>query len=424
MLQALIVTLREGIEAALIVGITLAYLTKIGRLDLRKTVYAGLIAAFVGSVAGALVLSRLGLNSDAFEGWVELVAAFFVTGMVIFMARAARKLKGEIESKIGSLASGGSRWGVFAFVFLMVFREGVETVLILSGVSLNSTELMSFIGTLLGVALAVVFGVMFVKGSVRINLQKFFRVTSVILFFVAFQLAITGLHDLSEAGILPPSKREMALVGPIVRNDAFFFVAILALTGLMVLLEYRRQRPEAAMAASKAEERKSHWLARRERLWAVTLCLTTLVFILAITVEFVYAKSTEVLSKADAVTFDSNGQAQIAVADLETGDLHRYSVNINGTEVRFLLFRKSADKVEAVFDACQICGSMGFYKTSHGIACKNCASPINPESVGQPGGCNPIPLKLIREDKDSQGKVSAVTVAGDDLSKQVGVFTR
>jgi uncharacterized membrane protein len=244
------------------------------------------------------------------------------------------------------------------------------------------------------------------------------------LFFVAFQLAITGLHDLSEAGILPPSKREMALVGPIVRNDAFFFVAILALTGLMVLLEYRRQRPEAAMAASKAEERKSHWLARRERLWAVTLCLTTLVFILAITVEFVYAKSTEVLTKADAVTFDSNGQAQIAVADIETGDLHRYSVNINGTEVRFLLFRKSADKVEAVFDACQICGSMGFYKTSHGIACKNCASPINPESVGQPGGCNPIPLKLIREDKDSQGKVSAVTVAGDDLSKQVGVFTR
>jgi uncharacterized membrane protein len=282
---------------------------------------------------------------------------------------------------------------------------------------------MSFIGTLLGVALAVVFGVMFVKGSVRINLQKFFRVTSVILFFVAFQLTVTGLHDLSEAGILPPSKREMALVGPIVRNDAFFFVAILALTGLMVLLEYRRQRPEPAVAASKAEERKQQWMARRERLWAVTLCLTTFVFILAITVEFVYAKSTEVLSKADAISFDANGQAKIRVADLQPGDLHRYTVNINGTDVRFLLFRKSADKVEAVFDACQICGSMGFYKTAHGIACKNCASPVNPESVGQPGGCNPIPLQSIQE-KDSQGKVSAVIVARADLSKLVGVFTK
>jgi len=423
MLQALIVTLREGVEAALIVGITLAYLTKIGRADLRKTVYAGLAAAFVGSVAGALVLSRLGLNSDAFEGWVELVAAFFVAGMVIFMMQAARKLKGEIETKIGSLAGGGSHWGVFAFVFLMVFREGVETVLILSGVSLNSTELMSFIGTLLGVALAVVFGVMFVKGSVRINLQKFFRVTSVILFFVAFQLVITGLHDLSEAGILPASKQEMALVGPIVRNDAFFFVAILALTGLMVLLEYRRQSPSVAVAASKAEERKLQWISRRERLWAVTLCLTTFVFIVTITAEFIYTKSTEAISKADALSFDGNGQAKIPVADLQTGDLHRYSVNIDGAEVRFLLFRRSPDKVEAVFDACQICGSMGFYKTAHGIACKNCSSPINPESVGQPGGCNPIPLQSIQE-KDSQGKTSAVIVARADLSRQVGVFTK
>ncbi|HXB20702.1 MAG TPA: Fe-S-containing protein [Candidatus Solibacter sp.] len=421
MLQALIVTLREGIEAALIVGITLAYLTKIGRTDLRKAVYAGLIAAFTGSVAGAVVLSRLGLNSDAFEGCVELVAAFFVVGMVIFMMRAARKLKGEIESKIGSLASGGSHWGVFAFVFLMVFREGVETVLILSGVSLNSTQLMSFIGTLLGVALAMVFGVMFVKGSVRINLQKFFRVTSVILFFIAAQLVITGLHDLSEAGILPPSKREMALVGPIVRNDAFFFVAILALTGLMVLLEYRRQRPDMAVAASKAEERKLQWMARRERLWAVTLCLTTFVFMAAITVEFVYAKSSEVISKADAIALDGNGQVKVPVADLQVGDLHRYSVNIDGTDVRFFLFRKSADKVEAVFDACQICGSMGFYKTSHGVACKNCASPINPESVGQSGGCNPIPLQSVQE-KDSQGNVSAVIVSRADLSRQVGLF--
>src|SRR5437016_7378547 len=416
MFSALVVTLREGVEAALIVGITLVYLAKIGRPDLRRTVYYALVAALIGSIAGAVALSYAPINQDKVEGWVMLVAAIFVVSMVIFMMRTARKLKGEIETKIGSLAGAGSQWGLFAFVFLMVFREGIETVAILSGVSLNSTELMSFIGTLLGVVLAVVFGLMFVKGRDRVNLQKFFRVTSVILFFVAFQLMVTGLHDLSEAGILPPSKREMALVGPIVRNDAFFFVAILALTGLMVLLEYRRQRPDAGVAASKAEERKLQWLARRERWWAVTLCLTTLVFILAITVEFVYAKSTEVLSKADAVTFDSHGQAKIAVADLDPGDLHRYSANINGTDVRFLLFRKSADKVEAVFDACQICGSMGFYKTSHGIACKNCASPVNPERVGQPGGCNPIPLKVIQADKDSQGKVSAVAVRRDDLS--------
>ena len=246
MFSALVVTLREGVEAALIVGITLVYLAKIGRPDLRRTVYIALGAALLASVGGAVALSYLPITQDTFEGWVMLVAAVMVVGMIVFMMRTARKLKGEIESKVGSLAGAGSQWGLFAFVFLMVFREGIETVAILAGVSLNSTELMSFLGTLLGVALAVVFGVMFVKGSVRIDLRKFFRVTTVILFFVAAQLVISGLHELSETGVLPNSKREMAVIGPIVRNDFFFPVTMLALVALMILLEYRRRKPEAA----------------------------------------------------------------------------------------------------------------------------------------------------------------------------------
>src|SRR5215813_6213094 len=277
MFQALVVTLREGVEAALIVGITLVYLTKIGRSNLRRTVYAALIAALLGSVAGAVALSYLPITQDQLEGWIMLVAAVLVVGMIIFMMRTARKLKGEIESRVGSLAGAGSRWGLFLFVFLMVFREGLETVVILQGVSLNSTELLSFLGTLLGVSLAVVFGVMFVKGSVRIDLRRFFRVTTVILFFVAAQLVISGLHELSESGVLPSSRREMALIGPIVRNDSFFPVTMLALVALMVLLEYGRRRSQAARAAgavspsvavaaavavSRAEERKQHWTAR------------------------------------------------------------------------------------------------------------------------------------------------------------------
>src|SRR5271163_2661343 len=203
MLQAFIITLREGVEAALIVGITLAYLAKIGRNDLRKSVYAALAAAFAGSIAVAVVLSRLKWNQDIFEGWVMLAAAVFVVTMIVFMMKTGRKLKGEIEGKVGSFArgeawSGDKSIGIFLFVFLMVLREGVETVLILSAVSLNSTELLSFLGTLAGVTVAVLFGVMFVKGSIRVNLQKFFRITTVILFFVAGQLVISGLHELSE----------------------------------------------------------------------------------------------------------------------------------------------------------------------------------------------------------------------------------
>src|SRR5205807_8526985 len=237
MLEAFIITLREGVEAALIVGITLAYLAKIGRPELRKSVFAALAAAFLGSIGVAIIISRTHFNQDIFDGWIMLAAAFFVVTMIIFMMRTGRKLKGQIEGKVGLLAGEGSWIGLFFFVFLMVLREGVETVLILSAVTLNTSELLSFIGTLLGVAAAVLFGVMFVKGSVRINLQKFFRITTVILFFIAAQLTISGLHELSENGVLPSSKREMALIGPIVSNETFFFVTILALAALMVLFE-------------------------------------------------------------------------------------------------------------------------------------------------------------------------------------------
>ena len=114
MLEAFVIALREGVEAALIVGITLAYLAKIGRPELRKSVYAALGAAFLGSIGVAILLSRTNFNQDIFEGWVMLAAAFFVVTMVIFMMRTGRKLKGEIEGKVGLLAGEGSWFGLFA----------------------------------------------------------------------------------------------------------------------------------------------------------------------------------------------------------------------------------------------------------------------------------------------------------------------
>jgi high-affinity iron transporter len=415
LLQAFIITLREGVEAALIIGITLAYLNKIQRLDLRKAVFAALGAAFVASIGVAILLSRFNFNEDLFEGWVMLAAAFFVATMIVFMMRTGKKLKGEIESKVGSLAGRGSQLGIFLFVFLMVLREGAETVLILSAVSLETSALLSFLGTLLGVLAAIVFGVMFVKGSVRINLQKFFRVTTVILFFVAAQLLISGLHELSEYGILPSSKREMALIGPIVRNEWFFFVTILALAALMVLFEARRRQPEPR-PESPAERRKATWSTRRERLWMVSVYATSFIFIVLVTAEFIYAKSVNALSPATEVSF-SKGAVSIPLAQVSDGDLHRFSARENGTEIRFLLYKKPDGNVVAVFDACEICGSVGFFKGPNGLVCKNCASPINAQSVGTPGGCNPVPLRLA-------SNADTVVIQEADLTTRTKLFER
>ena len=391
MLQAFIITLREGVEAALIVGITLAYLAKIGRNDLRKSVYAALAAAFAGSLGIAILLSRLQWNQDIFEGWVMLVAAVFVVTMIVFMMKTGRKLKGEIEGKIGLFARGDAWIGLFLFVFLMVLREGVETVLILSAVSLNSSELLSFIGTVLGVAVAILFGVMFVKGSVKVNLQKFFKVTTVNLFFVAAQLVIAGLHELSENGVLPSSRQEMAIIGPIVRNDLFFFITILALAGLMVLFEMKSRQP-VELPAAGAARRKALWTIRKERLWMASVYVCSFIFIVMVTAGFIYEKSASALSPATEVSF-VNGSVSIPVKQIYDGQLHRYAANEAGVEVRFWLYQKPDGKIATLLDACEICGAVGFYKGAQGVICKNCAAPINPQSVGMPGGCNPIPLK-------------------------------
>jgi high-affinity iron transporter len=413
MLQAFIITLREGVEAALIVGITLAYLNKIGRLELRKSVFAALISAFIGSIGIAILLSRTQWNQDIFEGWVMLLAAFFVITMIIFMMKTGRALKGQIEGKVSLLAGRNARFGLFLFVFLMVLREGVETVLILGAVSLNSTELLSFLGTLAGVIVAILFGVMFVKGSVRINLQKFFRVTTAILLFVAAQLIISGLHELSENGVLPSSKEEMALIGPIVRNDLFFFITIVALAALMVLFEVKRREP-VALPDSPAERRKALWSARRERLWMISVYASSFLFILMVTAEFIYAKSVSALSPATEVTFQ-NGEVSIPLTQVADGDLHRFEAKENGVSVRFWLYRKPDGKVATVFDACQICGPVGFYKGPNGVVCKNCAAPINGQSVGTAGGCNPIPLR-------AEQTADAVVIREADIAAGTRIF--
>jgi uncharacterized membrane protein len=98
------------------------------------------------------------------------------------------------------------------------------------------------------------------------------------------------------------------------------------------------------------------------------------------------------LSPATEVTF-VNHQVSIPLAQVADGDLHRFEAQENGTAIRFWLYRKPDGKVASVFDACQICGAVGFYKGPNGVVCKNCAAPINPQSVGTAGGCNPIPLK-------------------------------
>ncbi len=206
----------------------------------------------------------------------------------------------------------------------------------------------------------------------------------------------------------------MALIGPIVSNSWFFFVTIIALAGLMVLFEYRRRAPAAGEVPSRAARRKAEWTARRERLWMSAVYASSFVFIVLVTAQFIYARSTSALSPATPIVL-TNGTATIPVAQIADGDLHRFSAAVNGAPVRFWMMRRPDGTIAAVFDACEICGSAGFYRGSNGIICKNCSAPVNPQSVGQPGGCNPVPLKATVT-------ADTVTLREADLASGVRLF--
>jgi FTR1 family protein len=144
---ALLIALREGVEASLVVGIILVYLARTGRSQLARFVWYGVAAAAALSLAVAILLERWQISEDGFEGVMYLVAAVFVITMILWMNRVARHLKKEIEQKIESYAERAGRaaaWGVFLFVFLMVLREGAELAIILRAVQISSEGLQTW----------------------------------------------------------------------------------------------------------------------------------------------------------------------------------------------------------------------------------------------------------------------------------------
>ena len=405
MLESLIITLREGVEAALIVGITLIYLRKIGRLDLSRWVYGGLFIALGASVLVGIGFRSLEFNEEAFEGVVMLLSGLIVGTMVVWMARTAKRFRGEIERKVEEIAGsnkheGGSTkqgLGLLVFAFFMVFREGVETVLFLGAVSLNTEGFYTFIGGLAGLGLAVAFGVTFVKGSLKIDLRKFFPITTAILLVLVFQLFVNGFHELFEAGVLPSTQKEMAIVGPLVRNNLLFLMFILALPLLLFFLSGRKH--EAGSEKSRPEERKLKALLRRERFWRQLASFATLGIILLLGFNYVYSRAPTELSPAMPVQA-VEGKIRIPLDLLEDGNLHRFGYDSGGVFVRFLLIKTGGDQYGCTLDACEICGDQGYYQEGRNVICRNCSADIYIPTIGRSGGCNPIPLDWNREENE------------------------
>jgi high-affinity iron transporter len=418
LLSAFLIALREGVEASLVVGIILVYLSRTGRGHLARFAWYGVAAAAALSLAVAVALERFRISEDGFEGLMLLVASVFVITMIVWMNRVARHLKKEIEQKVEAYAVRAGKaagWGIFLFVFLMVLREGAELALILRAVELSSEGLQTWIGTIAGIGAAVAVGLFFFKGTLRVPLHRFFAVTSAILMLVAFQLALTGLHELSEARWLPSSKQEMALIGPIVRNELFFFVFIFGAAALLVLREWQSAShgQAAKEAAGEAEKRLLESQNRRQRRWIIAAAGACLVVILALTADFIYARANSAPPAARAVAAIGN-EVRIPLSEVQDGALHLYTITAGNQSLRFLIIKKPNGYGTAL-DACRICGAEGYRQDGQNVICRHCGAAIYVPSIGDQGGCNPIGVPSHSDGGDLVLDVSGLVAATKEI---------
>jgi high-affinity iron transporter len=208
MLQAFVITLREGLEAFLIVAISLAYLKKAGKAALIPAVHWGIAASVALSIAAGVLLARAS-NQALWEGILAMVAAVLVTSLTVHMWRAGKRMKKDIEGRL-EVSSAKTGWtaffGVFAFTLLMITREGMETALLMNALLFQVRSVQIVGGAAAGTLLAAFIAWLWSRYGYRVNLARFFQVTAIFLLVFVVQLLIYGFHELTEANLLPSSE--------------------------------------------------------------------------------------------------------------------------------------------------------------------------------------------------------------------------
>lgn len=226
MISSFIITFRETLEAALIVGIILAYLIKTKKEKYNNVVYLGIVSAIVASIVGAFLFNSLaggftGRAEELFEGIAMLFAAFLITFMILWMLKQ-KHIVLELHQKVNKEIKEQHKVGLFFLVFISVLREGIETVIFLSAANYVSTVENSLVGAFLGIIAAVILGYAMFVGSKKINIKSFFNVTSFILILFAAGLVAHGIHEFQEAKVVPTYIEHVWDINPPVNADGSY----------------------------------------------------------------------------------------------------------------------------------------------------------------------------------------------------------
>ncbi len=266
----------------------------------------------------------------------------------------------------------------------------------------------------------------FFKGTLKIPLHRFFAATTIILWLVTAQLALTGLHELSEARWLPSSKNEMAIIGPIVANEIFFFVFIFGAAVLLILREWltaSHAKVVAAVATNDAGKRLLGSQQRRQHNWMIAAASACLAVILVLTADFIYVRANSAPPSARALTASgaTNDQLRVPLSEVQDGNLHLFTVHVSDAATgdqsfRFLIIKKPQGWGVAL-DACRICGAEGYRQDGQNVVCRHCGSAIYVPTIGESGGCNPVGVPFRVDGADLVVNVSALSRAFTEVPK-------
>ena len=224
MLTGSLITIREGLEAFLIIGILLGYLTKINQAQLKVHVWVGagsaiLISALLAVAFQALAIQFEGATQEIFEASIALLAVGVLTWMVLWMQRQSRGIKGDLEQKVDMALSQGQAFGLAGLAFITVLREGLETALFLSAVFVSAKDDSLLPGALLGLVVAAGITYLIFRFSIRLNLRMFFVVTGGLLIVIAAGLVGHSVMALQEIGWLPIGTATAWDIGWLISND-------------------------------------------------------------------------------------------------------------------------------------------------------------------------------------------------------------
>ncbi len=429
MIKAIVYILKHGFEAALVISLLMACLQQLGKTRLFRWVFWG---TGLAAVLGAFIAYNMKIfgGRELFEGSVRAVGLILTAAFVIWIGSKPGKDPAEqSQQPVNGFGLPLKAYLLFTAFFLTVV-PAVDIALFPKNIFIQTynvinTELvLKFFGGFLGLLLCCLFGLAFLKITVKLSPQRMVAGTVVVGLLLILKQSVTLVQILFATAVLPLTPLVLSILIPFINNMDKFIYTFLAGAALWVVLAARAIKKGKAIPLgdlNPARRREIRAGVRREYRWLGAAAGLVILFASLTLIQDTYLNRPVQLSPAAPVTAKSD-LIRVASASVNDRNLHRFGYTASdGTQVRFIIIRKSETAYGVGLDACEICGAAGYYQRKNQVVCRNCDVVMNIPTIGFPGGCNPIPLSYRMEG-------GSLVINAADLEKekerfkQTGVF--